>query len=1217
MRIYLLLFSFIFAFSQFGFSQQNNFWQETAEAVIPTQKTYKEYQAPVEEKYFKLDFENLKKTLKNAPMERSNKGSQLVVAFPFDDGHLENFLVSESPVMAPGLAAKYPNIKTYNGISLDNPLHSIRFDQTPRGFHASIHTPEGKIYIDPYTAGKGDFVMVYNTSKLGPLNEDLISGSGCGVTSEFLAENESIEKLTNQAVTNLRSVQAPVELIVYRLALSCTGEYGTRFGGTKEDVNAIYATALNRINQIFELEVAVRMELIETNDNLIFLDGNTDPYMNPEQGAGLLGQTAPAFIGAGVFTDTYDVGHVFTNGCINGLGGVVNGRACTNGKMRGVTCWGSNNIESIVAGIMAHEIGHQFSCGHSWDNCPASAEQRSSGNAFEPGSGTTIMSYSGACGDQNITGGGRGDYYNIGSLQSFFNYSRGVVPECGTRVNNGNNEPEVTIPLEGGFIIPSGTPFELTAEGSDIDGDAITYCWEQHDLHNIPTDIGNPEGNAPTFRSWPPTPNPTRTFPRLTSLLNTSFNNTEVLPTYDRDMSFFVTVRDNVTDGGGVVWTDIEFEVDGESGPFALGFPNTFGDRLQAGALEEIIWEPGGTFEGPINCKTVDILLSYDDAVSFDTLARGVKNDGSYFLAMPERTSNTARIKVKASDNIFFDISGRRVQIDEATVPSYTLAVNPEFQEVCSPATVSLGVSTQSILGFNEAVELTIIDDLPDYIASADINSSSVMAGEDTAIDLVVDDPGSNQTLSLTLMAVSANADTTFRTVEFEVLSNDFSSLSLDGPADGESGVVGAPDFVWSTNNAAVSYTFELATSPAFTPESIIATGNNIVDPVFDDLEVLLETSTLYYWRITPFGSCGAGEPTAPAAFHSESSSCREVDAEDLPITISANFSGDLVSKINVTSAGAISDINIKNLRGNHNDISDLSFSIVSPAGTRVDLVSNKCFAQSNTFDMGFDQQSPFPFACPPRNIFIPEQDLDVLTGESTEGVWEFIINDRTAQFGGSIDSWSLEFCSSVALSNPELVRNNPLTISSDFEKVINNSLLRVEDDTNADFELLYTLVTEPAYGQLLNQGVPVQVGDVFSQFDLNNSFISYSSGDEVDETDNFLFTVIDGDGGWTGTHRFNVNFVDVGVSAQDLAQLEISVYPNPVKSVLTVKTNSLFSNNGTLEVYNLQGQLIANQKISGNVTETISTNNFHNGIYFLKVQDEANTSITKFVVEK
>ena len=140
MRIYVLLFSCFFGLNQLAISQQNNFWQETSEQAIPTQRTQKELQTPNGEKYFKLNMDALKQVLQNAPKETERLAKNLNVSFPFPDGHVENFIVSETALMAPNLAAKYPSIKTFKGISTDNPLNSIRFDYTPQGFHCLLYT---------------------------------------------------------------------------------------------------------------------------------------------------------------------------------------------------------------------------------------------------------------------------------------------------------------------------------------------------------------------------------------------------------------------------------------------------------------------------------------------------------------------------------------------------------------------------------------------------------------------------------------------------------------------------------------------------------------------------------------------------------------------------------------------------------------------------------------------------------------------------------------------------------------------------------------------------------------------------------------------------------------------------------------------------------------------------------------------------------------------
>ncbi len=1215
MKINLLVLALLLGSLSLLNGQQNNFWAETSESLIPTSRIFYDVKEPTKAKYFELNFNTLKETLKDAPMEYTNSKKQLIVSFPLEDGSIERFSVVESPIMAPEMSAKYPNIKTYSGVSIDNPLNSIRFDHTPLGFHGSIHTPNGRVLLDPYTRGSGDHVIVYNEKDTYTDAEDM-PVLGCGVTSDYYAEPDTEEKSTEIATNQLRAAKTPVNVRVYRLALTCTGEFAQQNGGTLESVNASFTTILNRLNQIFQLEVAIRVQLIPENDNLIFLDPDTDPYNNQNNsGSAFLAQTRPAFILNGIFDDMYDVGHLFHRGCSD-VGGVVNGRACDDmGKSRGVTCQFSVSNVTAVVDVLAHEIAHQFSCGHSWDNCPSSANQRAGSVSCEPGSGTTIMSYSGACGDQNL--GASDSYYNICSLESFYRYIRDVEPNCGMDVQNGNNFPVVVAPYEDGFFIPASTPFELTAEASDEDGDAITYCWEQTDVGTVPSPIGMPVGNAPIFRSRPPTTSPTRSFPSYAAVLANSFNNTEVMPTYDRDLTFACTVRDNVADGSGVVWDGVAFKVDGESGPFRLTFPSSLNHSLTAGEMAEFTWDPANSQNAPVNCKTVNLLLSYDNGASFtDTLARNVINDGSYFVNVPDRVSNNTRIKIEAADNIFYDFSNQRIEIAEATAPGFAFDLTPEFQEVCAPANISLDVFTASILDFDNPVELSIVSDIPDYVSDINIVNNALIPGEQSTIDLTVEEPGEDVSLELTIQAISENADTTFRTIQLDVRSNDFSSLSLDGPEDGLSGVVGIPDFVWSTTANVNSYLFELATSPTFDEESMIVVEDNITEP-FYQLDQVLDATTLYYWRVTPSGVCGSGAPTNPSAFHSASFDCQDIAAEDLPINISTSFSGDIVSKINVTQGGTISDINIVNITGSHSDFSDLSFSITSPAGTTVRLVSNKCFAMTGTFDMAFDQESPFDFVCPPKNVFIPQDDLGAFTGEDTEGIWEFTINDRSAQFGGIIESWSLEFCSSIALNPPNLVRNNTLLISEDFEKTIDNNLLRVEDPNNVDWELQYTLVTQPEFGDVLLEGTPLNVGDTFSQFDLNNLRVSYRSDLTVGETDNFLFTVIDGDGGWTGTHRYEIEFVDQNVSASSLNEIEIEVLPNPVSDILYVKTNNNFSLSSNMEVYNLQGQLMIEQSISGNIRESINTNPLGNGIYFLKIQDGNNYSITKFVVEK
>ena len=377
---------------------QGNYWQDFNEAniILPQRSevdiTVNEYRT------LSLDFPALKTELKRAPMEFTAEAASnpLRLYLPLPNGEMELMEVVESPVMASELAAKFPSIKSFIARSTTNKLTSARFDISPLGFNAIISTPEGKALISPYATEQTRFYLSYFVRNL-EVDPSLIPALSCGYDdfdAEEMLDIEQQEALSEQTNLSFRNNDV-VPLRTYRLALACTGEYGTAKGGTVEAVMATFNTAANLINQIFQLEFSARFELIPGNELLVFLNPSTDPYANANVGAALLGQNTAAITSIIPFSE-FDIGHVFTMACTD-VGGIAGGTICSANKARGVTCH-YTGLNFIVTQVMAHEIGHQFSCGHSWNNCPPSLDQLSSGNAFEPGSGSTIMSYQGSCG---------------------------------------------------------------------------------------------------------------------------------------------------------------------------------------------------------------------------------------------------------------------------------------------------------------------------------------------------------------------------------------------------------------------------------------------------------------------------------------------------------------------------------------------------------------------------------------------------------------------------------------------------------------------------------------------------------------------------------------------------------------------------------------------------------------------------------------------------
>jgi hypothetical protein len=79
---------------------------------------------------------------------------------------------------------------------------------------------------------------------------------------------------------------------------------------------------------------------------------------------------------------------------------------------------------------------------------------------------------------------------------------------------------------------------------------------------------------------------------------------------------------------------------------------------------------------------------------------------------------------------------------------------------------------------------------------------------------------------------------------------------------------------------------------------------------------------------------------------------------------------------------------------------------------------------------------------------------------------------------------------------------------------------------------------------------------------------------------------------------------VSTGIKLLD-DNLEISVYPNPFSSSLTINLNNIFLTGNThLYVYNMLGELIMNTPITQS-QNNIETSNLHSGLYFYKLLNE------------
>ena len=668
-RALLLLGALLFAV-WIGLSVRNaaadaQLWTDVAEADIVLQGERRII--PDRYRTLALNDAALQTALAAAPLEFSpaaeTRAAEIVLPLP--DGSLARFNFVESPVMAPELGARYPEIRSYLGRGADDPTLFARFGWTTKGFHAIIFSTGPTIYIDPYSTGDRTHYISYSrsdfTQSLGGPFEELPPEIDPVVAAQIEA-----------AITGNPEFVIGEQLRTYRLALATTGEYSIYHSApnpaNKPDVLSELNVAMNRVNGVYERDTAVRMILVANNDDVIFLNPNTDPYTN-NNGGTMLGQnqtTLDSVIG----NANYDIGHVFSTG---GGGVAFLGVPCRTGLKAGGVTGQTNPVgDPFYIDYVSHEMGHQFGANHTFNGTANSCSgNRNGSTAYEPGSGTTIMAYAGICGSQNIQPNSD-DHFHTHSIQEIVAYTTtSFGNNCPVTTNTGNSAP-TSNPGPAGYTIPIDTPFILTGSGTDPNaGDVLTYNWEQYNLG--PAGHPNsPSGNAPIFRSFSSVLDPLRIFPQIGDIVNNTQTIGELLPGYARTLIFRLTVRDNnaAPSAGGVHYSQVSVVVSDAAGPFLVTNPNT-AVVWNAGANVPVAWDVANTTASPVSCGMVDIALSLDGGYTYPiVLLEDTPNDGSAMVAAPNNPTGQARVRVMCASSIFFDISNTDFTITSAGATS-------------------------------------------------------------------------------------------------------------------------------------------------------------------------------------------------------------------------------------------------------------------------------------------------------------------------------------------------------------------------------------------------------------------------------------------------------------------------------------------------------------------------------------------------------------------
>ncbi|MVT09297.1 reprolysin-like metallopeptidase [Chitinophaga tropicalis] len=692
----VLLFAAALLCSTMSFAQ--NYWRAHTDAarIIPD-KAVARLAFPSDFKLFDLNLPPLRnevfRTVGNA------SGHSTIISLPNADGQIEQFQIIEASNFEPALQAKFPEIRAFSGKGITDKYATLKLSISPQGIQTMVfRTGKETEFIEPYSADHTVYTVFKKQAKTLPWK--------CSTPEQKLAAD------IGKQLPNARSTG---DLKTMRLAQSVTAEYSNYFGATSASQVSLVLAAVNatltRCNGVYEKDLALHLNLITATTNVFYYNASTDPYSSASSGAGgawnsELQNTLTSVIGAA----NYDIGHLFGASGGGGNAGCIGCICVDNSKGSGFTSPADNipQGDNFDIDYVVHEIGHQLGANHTF-----SMSNEGTGVNMEPGSGITIMGYAGIT-SQDLAPHSIDIYHAASIAQIQANLTSKTCPV--TTSLAGNNATPV-VNAGSNYTIPISTPFALTGSATDANaGDVLTYCWEQYNNASSSqtgtSSVASPtKASGPNWISFSPTSSPTRYFPKMATILagglvsgpltgGDAGANTEALSSVSRTLLFRLTVRDNAPYSstapvtvGQTNFAEMTVTVSNTSGPFSVTAPNT-AVSWAGNSSQTITWNVANTTLSPVSCANVKISISTDGGTTFSTLVASTPNDGSEAVTIPNTPTTTARIKIEAVGNIFFDISNTNF-----TITSGSSCVSPAGLTASSITATSATIGWTAVSG--------------------------------------------------------------------------------------------------------------------------------------------------------------------------------------------------------------------------------------------------------------------------------------------------------------------------------------------------------------------------------------------------------------------------------------------------------------------------------------------------------------------------------------
>ena len=647
------------------------------------------------------------------------------------------FELSRSQVMAPALAAAFPDIVTLSGESVGaGPALEADVDYSPqKGLRAQVRSKSGgeAYYVDPLPRLDERYgERVYKSydardivpgapwscrSRSVPVTVIDGAGGGGGGPEEELARSARLAGRRALATASRPTYH-------FRVALVANGQYSLYHGNSKSSVLAEMVTLLNRVNGIFKRELGVFLQLHEQTAALICLS----PCSKLSNNGTVLDELDKFVYSAGVNFKTFDVGHALTTGS-GGLACVP--ALCTYYKTCGTSGLADPTADAFYVDYVSHELGHQFGADHTYQDCEQDLPP-DAGTAVEPGSGSTIMAYAGVCGSKDLQPHTDAYFHAVSVEQIWSHIDQVAGGTCGRVIAAPlTGAPPLALSAPRDLAVPIGNYFRLASQAQQAQEQPQPQLFYTVDVITPAGAAADYSSRAEArFRSWPPVERPARTFPNLYYIVHGLAEQVsdEVLPSAGALLRFRHTARtlfpasgaaapgDNssATGFGAQAWTETAVEFRDDIAPLRLAPPAA---DLQAGAPAALAWAVGGT---AALAPRVQILIARANMPLLAAAARldyatDVKepdwillaetdNDGQHTLpGLPYLPAGPGRYDVllllrsaSIDGNYFFDLrSGITMLQGEPPQPSESPSQGPSKTSATQSPSVFQRVTTQ------------------------------------------------------------------------------------------------------------------------------------------------------------------------------------------------------------------------------------------------------------------------------------------------------------------------------------------------------------------------------------------------------------------------------------------------------------------------------------------------------------------------------------------